>query len=49
MHGHSKPLCFKFITGEVGVIMQYRDKSTDPWQQLEGEDSILEVRTYVSI
>ena len=43
MHGHSKPLSFKFTNSEEGVLMQYRDRSTDPWQQVPGEDIILQV------
>jgi hypothetical protein len=42
--GHSKPLCFQFVMGMEGVVMKYRDRSTDPWQCLQGEDTVLNVR-----
>ena len=41
LKGHSGPLCFEFVTGTGGSIMRYRDRSTDPWQVVQGE--ILEV------
>ena len=47
LHGHSKPLCFEFVLGRDGVVMNYRDQSTDTWQTLEGEDSVVEVRDQI--
>ena len=41
LKGHSGPLCFEFVTGTGGIIMRYKDRSTDPWQVVQGE--ILEV------
>ena len=41
LKGHSGPLCFEFVTRMGGTIMRYRDRSTDPWQMVQGE--ILEV------